>query len=175
MTAGEVCDGSLAGSAEASLEAMAQDVTFGETNGEPRASLGESAQALLDEEPYDTERFCTIFSPRYTDLWLAVLEFRWSPGTAQEGWSAEDSQVPYDAGVRAFVDGRSALLTVRCSAGGAPADSYLNGSLSMADTAAYESDAMMDVLNTATRAMTAELECAEEAGLPEGIPQRLDS
>ncbi|MDT0441613.1 hypothetical protein [Streptomyces johnsoniae] len=175
MTADEVCDGALAGGAAESLVFITQDAALGEMTGEYRASLADSARALLEEGQFHHERFCAIFTTASEDSWSVRLDFRFSPSREKGAFPVERHQVPYDAGVRAFVENQAAILSVRCSVEGAAADSDLNGSLSVGEGAVEDPDAMMDVLNTATRAMAEELGCAEEAGLLEEAPQRLDS
>ncbi|RKN05072.1 hypothetical protein [Streptomyces radicis] len=172
MTADEVCQGTLAGSAD-SLEARARSEEFGEIEQSPSYTPADYADVLMENETVSTD-FCVIFAPVVPDSRFANIVFSWSALVPEPG--ARPEQTYYDISPLASAGDHNARILLTCPVGAAPEDELLQAELTMYDSGSgSDHDDMIAILNSAAYAVVEALGCTEESGLTPEPPARWEA
>ncbi|RKN05071.1 hypothetical protein [Streptomyces radicis] len=172
MTADEVCQGTLAGSAD-SLEARARSEEFGEIDMAPSYTPADYADVLMENNVTPTN-LCVIYAPVRDRGEFASIKFSWFDLVPTPG---EDRRLTYyDVDAYASTSDQYAAMFVNCPVGAAPPDELLWAELAVQTPGSgSDHDDMIAILNSATYTVVDALGCTEESGLTPEPPARWEA
>ncbi|MFH9133268.1 hypothetical protein [Streptomyces sp. NPDC017524] len=178
LSAEQVCDGTLRESAQQALRRVSgtdrfTELTGRDASGEPGTfSLELAAKHLHGKigERLD----CNVYRAD-DDSGHPQLEVEFEPRADRPDMSKDDEHLPFALGVHAYVKGDGgAYLYFSCSTEGKQGKaSYVKASMftvAGVDPASTPKD-RMTVLNDVARGLANELGCADEAALPDQVPE----
>jgi hypothetical protein len=169
-SAAQVCDGTLTGPAIGDLEQLAgQDEFIDYWYPGGSVDLAGYLDGLRESE-VRWEPYCKIYAPIEERNPFATLEFGWRESATSID-EADPNETLYDAGEFSHTEDQTAFIEFTCPVG-ASRGGYLVGGFYTYDVQA--GNLHMSILNSVSRAVAEGLGCLEEAGLPEGAPERLD-
>ncbi|WP_052849992.1 hypothetical protein [Streptomyces avicenniae] len=166
VSASEICDGTLSPEAGEALQLLTGATEFNEPADAPAADLAAYAERLPTSEAYYDD-FCHIGVPGGEEPFARIAFGLRETANAPE--VPGPMEIRYTAGDYAYATNASAIVVFPCATAG---PGWVEANLYTSEDSPETRDAQITLATSLSRALADHLGCLDDAGLPEGVPER---